>query len=44
MAGVPSNGSPELRPRASAHFVIHEEADDKQDAMMAAHQASAVST
>ena len=44
MAGNPSNGSPELRGHASsAHFVIHEEIDGKQDTCTAIRQASLVS-
>ena len=42
MAGVPSTGSPELRSRASAHFTIHEEADDHQDTRVTATQEGSV--
>lgn len=43
MAAVTSNGSPELRRRASTQFIIHEEVDNDQGTMMTARHASSVS-
>ena len=44
MAGVSSNGSPELRSRPSAQFLIHDESDDKLDTSVALRQANSVSS
>ena len=43
MAGIASNGSPELRGRASAQFIIHDEADETQNTLVGSRQSSSVS-